>query len=106
MATPSCPEVILLALMAVSCVSVVQTAARPIIPDIRPLNCAFCMTLWVALGIAARLWTLEAVWAIPLAGFLAVLAAGQWPWAFYTTVVMAEPVAAVLVAEPNQPGKV
>lgn len=61
------------------------------------------MALWVASGLAARLWTLEAVWAIPIAGFLAALAAGQWPWAFYTT---AEPVAAVPVAEPNQPGKV
>jgi hypothetical protein len=106
MATPSCPDVVLLALTAVSCVSVVHTTVRPIIPDIRPLNCAFCLTLWVASGIAAHLWTLEALWAIPLAGFFAVIAAGQWPWAFYTTAVTAASATAVLVAEPDQPSKV
>jgi hypothetical protein len=96
MATPSCSDVALVALLVVSSVSVVHTAARPIIPNVRPLNCAFCLSLWVALGAAAGLWTLEALLAIPVAGFLAVIASGQWPWAFY----------AVPVAEADQPGKV
>lgn len=104
MATPSCSEVLVLALLAVSSVSVFHTVGRPIIPDHRPLNCAFCLTLWFSLALAANQWTLEAVWAIPVAGFFALVAAGQWPWAFYSAPVLAEP--AVPVAEANQPGKV
>lgn len=104
MVMPSCSEVLFLALLSISSVSVVHTAARPLIPNVQPLNCGFCMSVWVALGIAAGLWTLEALLAVPFTGFFAVVASGQWPWAFYTTTT--EPVGGVPVAEADQPGKV
>lgn len=99
MATLSCSEPVFLALVVVSSVSVAHTAFRPLIPDVRPLNCAFCMACWAALGVAAALWTWEAVLAVPLAGFLAAVASGLWPWAFYSAVVEPTP-----QLDPQEPG--
>jgi hypothetical protein len=84
MASPSCPEIALIAIVAVASVSVLHTVLRPWIPDIRPLNCSVCLSLWIAIGVACKLWSLEALLAIPVTGFFAVVAAGLWPWAFYS----------------------
>lgn len=81
---PSLPDVALLALVYVSCVSMVHTLLRPWLPDVRPLACGFCLTLWLAMGAASYLGTPEAWLAIPVAGFLALIVAGQWPWVFYS----------------------
>jgi len=102
MATPSCSDVFLLAFLAVSSVSVFHTAARPLIPDVRPLNCAFCLSLWVSMGITAALWNVEALLAVPVAGFMAAISAGQWPWAFYSVTVEEAP----QLASPEPPSKV
>ncbi len=99
MGTPSCSEVVGLALFSVAVVSTFHTAARPLIPNVRPLNCAFCMALWVSMALAARLWSVEALAAIPVAGFFAVVAAGMWPWAFYWV-----PVPPPRLASPEQTG--
>lgn len=85
MALPSCSDVGLLAVAAVATVSTLHTTLRPWIPDVRPLNCGFCLSMWIALGTACVLRTPESVFAIPVTGFLAVVAAGLWPWAFYST---------------------
>jgi hypothetical protein len=53
------------------------------------------------MGIAARLWSVEALLAIPIAGFFAAVAAGLWPWAFYST-----PVEPPQLASPELPSKV
>ena len=87
MGLPCFPDVAGLALFSVAVVSFVHTVARPVIPDVRPLNCAFCLVTWLSLGLAAHLWTVEALAAVPVAGFLAVIAVGLWPWAFYSTIV-------------------
>jgi hypothetical protein len=73
-----------LALLAVSSVSVAHTALRPFIPNRRPLNCGFCMSLWTAMGVASHLWTVDSLLAVPIAGFMAIIVTSQWPWAFYT----------------------
>ncbi len=84
---PDASTVAGLAGFSVAVVSFAHTAARPIIQDVRPLNCAFCMATWLSLGLAAHLWTIEALVAVPVAGFFAVVAVGLWPWAFYSAPV-------------------
>ena len=81
---PSLPDVALLALVYVSSVSMAHTLLRPWMPNERPLACGFCLTLWLAMGVASYLRTTEAGLAIPVAGFLALIVAGQWPWVFYS----------------------
>lgn len=85
MVLPSSSDVALLAVTAVSIVSTLHTVLRPLIPDVQPLNCGFCLSMWLAIGFACWQRTPEAVCAIPVTGFFALIAVGLWPWAFYST---------------------